>query len=118
MVPAIEVFASVNWNHRVTVGEPFTSATLGLGSFFDTLGAVRPGRTFGPMKTGGAAGHCARLRSLAPAFSADPAIVGKTITIEKALTRDRSRIGVMGPEFRFQPAPKPGRRRRAALASS
>jgi putative ABC transport system permease protein len=103
----IEVLGSVNWSFRVTApGEPFTASYSSVsGGFFDTLGA-KPmlGRTFSTNddKAGAPGTVVLSFELWRRRFSADPAIVGKAISIgEGDDAQPCEVIGVMGPEFRF-----------------
>jgi putative ABC transport system permease protein len=105
----IDIFGSVNWSFRVTApGEPFTVSYNSVsGGFFETLG-VKPmiGRTFRPDedKGGAPATVVISFELWRRRFSADPAIVGKAITIgEGEDAQPFEVIGVMGSEFRFPP---------------
>jgi putative ABC transport system permease protein len=103
----IDVFGSVNWGFRVTApGEPFSVSYSSVsGGFFDTLG-VKPmlGRTFRPDddRAGAPATVVLSFELWRRRFSADPAIVGKAITIgDGDDAQPYEVIGVMGAEFRF-----------------
>jgi putative ABC transport system permease protein len=105
----IEIFGSVNWNFRVTApAEPFTVSYSSVsGGFFDALG-VKPmiGRTFRPDedKVGAPGTVVLSFELWRRRFSADPAIVGKAITIgEGEEAEPYEVVGVMGSEFRFPP---------------
>jgi putative ABC transport system permease protein len=105
----IEVFGSVNWSYRVTApGKPFTVKYSSVsGGFFETLG-IDPmlGRTFRPADDkAGAPGTVVLSFDLwRRRFSADPAIVGRAITIGEGDDAEPYEvIGVMGPEMRFPP---------------
>jgi putative ABC transport system permease protein len=107
VVPAIDVFTSVNWRYRVSSpGEPFTLTYSAVsGTFFDTLG-VRPllGRTFRPDDDKADASGTLVLSEdvWRRRFSADPAIVGRSLTIgDGPDARPFEVIGVVGAEFRF-----------------
>jgi putative ABC transport system permease protein len=104
---SIDVFGSVNWRYRITApGEPFTVSYSSVSSaFFDTLG-VRPllGRSFTAADdTPGAPGTVILSEDLwRRRFSADPEVVGKTITVgEGAAARPFEIIGVTDRSFQF-----------------
>jgi putative ABC transport system permease protein len=118
----IDVFGSVNWNFRMTApGEPVTVTYSSVsGGFFETLG-VKPmlGRTFRPDedKVGASGTVVLSFELWRRRFAADPAIVGKAITIgEGDDAQPYEVVGVMGSEFRFPPGsggvdacgPRPG----------
>lgn len=104
---SIDIFGSVNWSYRITApGLPFTASYSSVSSaFFDTLG-VRPllGRTFTAADdTPGAPGTAILSEEFwRRRFSADPDIVGKTITVGEGTTaRPFEIIGVMDRSFQF-----------------
>ena len=103
----VDVFGSVNWSYHITApGEPFTVTYNSVSSsFFDTLGA-RPmlGRTFRADDDLPRAPATVVLSAnlWRQRFSADPAIVGTSITIDEgAKAQPAEIIGVMPPEFDF-----------------
>jgi putative ABC transport system permease protein len=106
-VPGLDVFTSVNWRYRVSApGEPFTLTYSAVsGTFFDTLG-IKPllGRTF--RQDDDAAGAAGTLVLGADVwrrrFSADPAIVGRRLTIgDGPDARPFEVIGVVAADFQF-----------------